>query len=281
MSRILSFLILALLLAAGFSIGVVLQPHTLAWNRRAPNASILDVLFGDGRRIFANHFFVQADVSLHSGYYPSIFDHPDKPQPEHTEALTPGGDSHEQEEDFLGPPKDWIDRFGRHFKVTKHTHLEGGKEREILPWLKLSAELDPQRVDTYTVAAYWLRQRLGKVDEAERFLHEGLRNNPDSYEILFELGKLYYENRHDVVHARNVWELAFRRWLEQEPQKEKPDKIGLDGILMNLANLEGQQGNLAKQIEYLEKAKHVSPNPESLQEQIDEARKKLGSGTPQ
>jgi tetratricopeptide (TPR) repeat protein len=281
MSRVLSFLILALLLAAGFSIGVILQPQTVAWNRRAQNAGILDILFGDGRRIFANHFFVQADVSLHSGYYPSIFDQPEnKPSTEHTEALTPGGDAHEEEEDFLGPPRDWIDGFGRHFKVTKHTHLEGGKEREILPWLKISAELDPQRVDTYTVAAYWLRQRLGKVDEAERFLHQGLRNNPDSYEILFELGKLYYENRNDVVHARNVWELAFRKWLEQEPQKEKPDKIGLDGILMNLANLEGQQGNLAKQIEYLEKAKHVSPHPEALQEQIDEARKKLSSGTP-
>ena len=32
------------------------------------------VLLGDGRKLFANHFFVKADVSFHSGYYPSIFD---------------------------------------------------------------------------------------------------------------------------------------------------------------------------------------------------------------
>ena len=58
--------------------------------------------------------------------------------------------------------------------ITEHTHLEGGNEREILPWLRLSAELDPQRVETYTVAAYWLRA-VGKMVEAEHFLREGLR----------------------------------------------------------------------------------------------------------
>jgi len=44
----------------------------------------------------------------------------------------------------------------------------GRNEREILPWLRLSAELDPQRVETYTVAAYWLRN-MGKIAEAEQF----------------------------------------------------------------------------------------------------------------
>ena len=112
---------------------------------------------------------------------------------------------------FLGPPRDWIERFGRHFMVTEHTHLQGSHEREILPWLKLAAELDPQKIETYTVAAYWLRD-LGKVKEAERSLRQGLLNNPDSYDILFELGRLYYENNHDAARARKIWELALRRW---------------------------------------------------------------------
>ena len=59
-----------------------------------------------------------------------------------------------------------------------------------------------------------LMQR-GKVAEAEKFLRDGLRANPDSYEILFELGRLYYESEHDAARARNVWELALRRWQEQ------------------------------------------------------------------
>jgi len=49
-------------------------------------------------------------------------------------------------------------------------------------------------VDTYTVAAFWLRSKLGKVSEAEQFLREGLRANPDSDQILFALGQLYFEN---------------------------------------------------------------------------------------
>jgi tetratricopeptide (TPR) repeat protein len=113
---------------------------------------------------------------------------------------------------FLGKPRDWIDGFGRHFMITEHTHLTGGNEREILPWLRVSASLDPHRVDTYTVASYFLRSRLGDAEQAERFLREGLSANPNSYEILFELGRLYHENLHDSDRAQGVLELALRRW---------------------------------------------------------------------
>ncbi len=280
MKRLSPSLIPLLLLAAGFTVGATLQPQALSLSRRAQSESVLNVLLGDGRRLFADHFFVKADVSLHSGYYPSIFDQQEKTKSDQHAGMEPEHGEHEENEDFLGPPKDWVDRFGRHFRVTEHTHLSGGNEREILPWLKLSSDLDPQRVDTYTVAAYWLRQRLGKVDEAEQFLREGLRNNPHSYEILFELGQLQFENRHDPLRARNLWQLALRRWQEQEPGKKDPDKLGLDRILMNLAHLEHEQGNWLQEIEYLERAKTVSPHPESLQEQIVEARQKLSGKSP-
>ena len=116
---------------------------------------------GDSRRLFANHFFAMADAYFHSGFYPTIFDTPEPEEPGHltenrTRSMrrkTPDID----EETFLGQPSDWIDRFGRHFYPTVHTHLSGGNEREILPWLKLSAEMDPKRIETYVTAAYWLR----------------------------------------------------------------------------------------------------------------------------
>ena len=38
---------------------------------------------------------------------------------------------------------------------------------------------------------------------AEQFLREGLRSNPGNYEILLELGRIYYENRKDWVAAIN------------------------------------------------------------------------------
>jgi tetratricopeptide (TPR) repeat protein len=184
---------------------------------------------------------------------------------------------HEKEVDFLGQPRDWIDRFGRNFYQSQHSHLDKpGEAREILPWLRLSADLDPQRVETYVVAAYWLRSRLGKVDEAEQFLREGLRANPASYEILFELGKLEWENRKSPAQARNLWELALRRWHEQDAAGRKPDALICDGILANLAALEEVQGNLAQALRYLEMEVKVSPLPDVINKRITELRQKLG-----
>jgi tetratricopeptide (TPR) repeat protein len=273
------YLILLLLLAACFSLATVLQERVSGWSKRGESDNVMKVLLGDGRRLFANQFFVQADVSFHSGYYPSIFDQANRPKD--TSHLTakegePAEEEHEKQMNFLGPPRDWIERFGRHFIVTEHTHLEGNHGTEILPWLKLSAELDPQKIETYTVAAYWLRD-LGKIKEAERFLREGFLNNPDSYDILFELGRLYYENNHDAARARKIWELALRRWSEQEAANKKPDVLKLGQIAVNLAHLEEAEGNLPRAIQLLELCKKASPHPEALQRQIDELKQKLAA----
>jgi len=200
-------LFLTLLVTCSFSLATILQPGALGEGRNNHSDNVLKVLLGDGRRIFANQAFVQADVYFHSGYYPSVFDQ--KQAPTNSSHMTAAEGSQEEEEherqmNFLGPPHDWIEGFGRHFFITEHTHLAAGKESEILPWLKLSAELDPQRIDTYTTAAYFLRKELNKPDEAEKFLHEGVRNNPGSFELLYELGRLYHENYHDDQRARNV-----------------------------------------------------------------------------
>lgn len=235
---------------------------------------------GDSRQLFANHFFIKADVYFHGGYYPSIFDHLQAPKDSQHMTSQEGSaeeEAHERQMNFLGPPRDWIERFGRHFMITEHTHLEGGNQREILPWLRISTDLDPHRIDTYAVAAYWLRSSLGKVTEAEQFLREGLRNNPASYELWFELGQLYSENRHDDARARNAWELALRYWNQQEAKKNEPDKIGRDKILIRLARLEEGEGHLSRAIDYLKMAVQSSPNPEVIRRQISELEQKAAS----
>jgi tetratricopeptide (TPR) repeat protein len=274
--KLFPFLLLLVLLAACLSLATVVQERVSGWNRRGDSDNVLKVLLGDGRRLFANHFFVQADISFHSGYYPSIFDQANRPKDNsHLTAKEgePAAEEHEKQMNFLGPPRDWIERFGRHFIITEHTHLEGKNQGEILPWLKLSAELDPQKIETYTVAAYWLRE-LGKTRDAERFLREGLLNNPGSYEILLELGRIYYEDSHDAAHARKIWELALRRWREQEGAKMKPDLLKFDQIAVNLSHLEEKEGNLPRAIQLLEQSVEASPHPEALQKQIDELKRK-------
>lgn len=275
-------LVFILLLSAAFGLATMLQPRAETWNRGGESGSVINVLLGDSRRLFANQAFTEADVYFHSGYYPSIFDQTTPPQDsKHMTSVegSPEEEEHERKMSFLGKPRDWIEGFGRHFMVTEHTHLAGGNEREILPWLELSAELDPQRIDTYTVASFWLRTKLGKAADAERFLREGLRNNPNSYEILFELGRLYNENYQDRNRARSVWELALRRWQEQEPKVKDPDLIGLEAILVQLARLEEKTDHFDRAIHYLEMALKTSPNPDLLRRQIAELKLKLTNST--
>ena len=279
MKRVSPVIVLALLVVVCFSLATLLQPRAATWSRSAQSGSVLKVLLGDGRRLFANHFFKQADVSFHSGYYPSIFDQAKKPDAGAMAGGHAGHDeaAHEKEMAFLGQPRDWIEAFGRHFRITEHTHLAEGKEREILPWLRLSAELDPQRVETYTVASFWLCTRLGKVAEAEQFLREGLRSNPNSYEILAELGRLYLMHKHEPDSARNVLELAVARWTERNANLKEPDLHALRQIADFLAGLEEQAGNYPRAIYWFELAKQGSPNPTVLQQRIEEIRQKMGA----
>jgi tetratricopeptide (TPR) repeat protein len=276
------YLVWFLLAALCFSFAAAIQPRALSWNSRANSGNILTLVLGDSRRMFANQFFVQADVSYHSGYYPSIFDQTKAPKDSrHMTAREgePAAEEHEKQMDFLSTPKDWIERFGRHFIISEHTHLQHGQEREILPWLKISAELDPHKIDTYTVAGYWLRT-LGKTNEAEVFLRQGQRNNPDSYEILFELGRLYNESYHDPSRARNVWDEALRKWSADAAAGKNPDMTQLDQISVSLAHLEEREHNYARAIQLLELAVKASPHPDALRKQISELQAKLANSQP-
>lgn len=170
-----------------------------------------------------------------------------------------------------------------HDHDSEHDHDHGGSghgsgradEREILPWLKLALELDPKRGQTYVVAAYWLRTSLKQVDEAERVLRDGLRQVPGDPELLFELGRILYEDRQDAARARNVWELALKNWNEREAGRERPNFFVAAQILGNLATLEEKAGRGAAAIRHLERLSAISPNKESIAKWIETIR-----GTP-
>lgn len=283
----------AALLVLCFGMAAYLEVWFQNWQgNRTQSGDALSVVLGDGRRLFANHFFVKADAYFHSGFYPSIFDNREAFKTPHMaeDSGTVAGKNQGDELGFLGTPLDWIDAFSRNFFPSTHTHLDQGGTsgdlgdssgvREILPWLELSAELNPNDIRTYTVAAYWLRRRMNKPDEAERFLREGLRANPGSYEILFELGRLFAENHHDPARARNLWEVALRNWQKQESGKADPDKFGFLEITSHLAELEASERNYAQALAYMEMWKAKSPNPEAIQKRMDELRQKAAADGP-
>jgi tetratricopeptide (TPR) repeat protein len=297
---------LVFLFVAAFGIAAYLEPRKIAQDESAGrSASVLALMLGEGRALFANAVFAKADAYFHRGNYPSIFEtetrkeecdlagaqeceeHPgevhDHEHHDHEHCCGhkhdhDHGHSHNAGASDGSPVPDWIERFGRKFRAADHVHLEKGDEREMLPWLRLSAELDPRHITAYTVSAYWLRKRLDKVDEAERFLRDGLRQNPGHPELLNELAWLFFENRNDPERARNLWRVALRRWHEVEQPKEEPNQFLAQRILAGLVQVETQQNRWSEVIQYLEQLKLVSPVPESVQERIEDARARLTAG---
>jgi hypothetical protein len=305
------WLLLVALLVACFGTAARLSPQFEGWRGSRATGDFFVVLLGDERKMFANTFYIKADEYYHSGYYPSIFDDNAAFRTAHMAEDTGAVDSknHGDEHGFLGPERNWIDSFGRHFFPNRHTHLDeggpggdlGGSQevREILPWLKLSADLDPENVQTYTVTAFWLRERMQNVKAADVMLHEGIRHCPDSYEIFFELGRLYYDSYQDHTRARNVWEHGVELWLRLDPAtprgrqpalelvddwlsrplklvaEQKDNQLVMEQLTTHLAAMDTADGHWTRAIEWLRAGERVSLTPDRIQARIDELNSKL------
>jgi len=276
-------LIIALLLVLAFCLAAYVGPQLearLVANGAGGDDPVARWL-GDSRKLFAMSFYTKADAYFHSGYYPTIYDNNAPFKTAHMAEDSGAAESKNtgDESSFLGAPHDWIERVNRNMFPSHHTHLDQGgasgdlgdssQVKEILPWLKISVELDRQRVETYLVTAYWLRVRMNKLDDAEAFLRDGLRANPGSAAILFELGQLYNEGRHSPDQARNLYLAALDSWGKENDGKTEQDKFLIGHIAGALAKLEEQQHNIPKAIEYLKLLKRVSPSPDAIQKQID------------
>lgn len=288
-------LILLLLFVSCLALsGFVLREDALRGRDHAKSA--LAMLFGDGRRLFANHFLAKADAYFHRGRYPSIFDVAEQERGNHlVESVEAGtaepGHVHGPECNHSGEethvhdescshaepakgPDDWIARLAARFKPDRHLHLEGGNEKEMLPWVRLAVEMDPHNVDAYTVGGYWLRQ-LGWTGEAEKFLREGQRNNPDSYEIYFELGRLAELTAQDKDRVGRLYELAAARWQAANARLAEPDTHALAQILGRMGKAHEAQGKLHVAIRDYTLLKRVSPKPEQVQRLIDALQERI------
>lgn len=144
----------------------------------------------------------------------------------------------------------------------------GSAMREILPWLRIAAELDPNREETYITGAYWLRKRMNRVDEAEEFVRDGLRANPKSYALCFELARIYEDHRKDPARARNLYQLSLRYWNDSQRLAPEPDHFLLAQILAQFATLERREGNRDRAIALLRELKRFSPNPAGIDQLI-------------
>ena len=100
--------------------------------------------------------------------------------------------------------------------------------------------------------------------------------NPNSPELRYELGRLYFENYKDLPHAKNVWLGAVKSWHQVEGTKPEKTPTGegqrdiymLGKMLDSLANEELKAGRTNEAIAYFEQAKPNTPFPTKVQKRI-------------
>jgi len=124
--------------------------------------SIIARLLGSGRFAVSGHFYEVADLYFHRGV-------------EHQHARKARADLFFRINAALHP--------------STHIHLAGKDVRDIMPWLRLSTQIEPQNVEAYLVTAFWLGQ-MGERKAARDVLAEARKNNPFADEIALEEGRL-------------------------------------------------------------------------------------------
>jgi len=163
------------------------------------DAPVILRFLGEGASIVSGMSVLQADRYFHGGA--------GHIEDECRGILGPGEEKdghdhdHHAEDHPEASPFNVLFRMSDALRVTEHIHLEGNNIKEIVPWLYYAAELDPHNIQAYLLIGYWVGDRMGKVDEAITFLRKGLRDNPDSWEINAELGRLYFQRIKDYKTA--------------------------------------------------------------------------------
>jgi len=88
--------------------------------------------------------------------------------------------------------------------------FDSGNYDAVLPMLRLVTWLDPHNLDVYATGAWHMGYNF--TDEAQRsdrryllpalkFLEEGIQNNPNVWDLYFEMGWMYYHKIQDPVNA--------------------------------------------------------------------------------
>ncbi|MFQ6013643.1 MAG: tetratricopeptide repeat protein, partial [Thermoplasmata archaeon] len=95
-----------------------------------------------------------------------------------------------------------IQYFGGHYQADR-------RFPKLYPLVDLVTSLDPQFVEAFRIGGLLLTLTR-RYPEAIAIYQKGIANNPDRWEIPYDLGRLYYLDVKDYPKALQYWELANR-----------------------------------------------------------------------
>jgi hypothetical protein len=93
--------------------------------------------------------------------------------------------------------------------VFEHSHRDLGPKR-MMPFYWFTTQLDPNFVRAYTNGSYWLAFKFDNVEEAHKYLDDGLRHNPDDPSLFAARGHIYFSIAKDYNAAAAEYEKAIQ-----------------------------------------------------------------------
>ncbi len=201
--------------------------HTYVSARQTADMPALVQLLGEARSIVSNMSLLQADLYMHGGVGhfedehgiaiidpENLEEHVDK----HKEVKAPEGYVALGEMGYVRPYNILL-RMSDLIDISEHIHLQGEDMKEIVPWLYYSVKIDPHNVLAITLTSYYLSEWFGKPDEAFGVLRDGLKNNPDSWQINAELGRMYFTHTGDYETAVRYLSRAYEFLMRSDHDK--------------------------------------------------------------
>jgi len=90
-------------------------------------------------------------------------------------------------------------------------YFHSGQHERIAPLIRIITWLDPHFIEAYSSGAWqlaWNSEDWRLIPSAEEFLEEGIKNNPDKYELYADMAWLYYDKLKDYDKAIDWYKRA-------------------------------------------------------------------------
>jgi len=107
-------------------------------------------------------------------------------------------------------PVVWINS---HIHAQEHRHLSNNRSVELLPWIAAASRVSPHNLEAYQIGSYVLSKMADKPQAAVDFLQEGIKNNPEDFELEVSLAEMWLNVLKDQEKAQEGFERALTKSL--------------------------------------------------------------------
>ena len=266
--------------AAALCAGLLARADPTRLQQALAGGDLLAVLLGDARKDLAGAMVREADVYFHGGVSDihDLHHHHEHGEGETCEECQAAknehdedGDDHDEHEDEHeedehephGPdPWRWIDAGIRAPEV--HTHLDGERSVELMPWFWAAARADPHNVEAWGSAFHVALRMLKDEELALRIAEEGRRLNPSSIELADTLGQAYCaESVRDDAKAEEAFRAAVELVRGREALNEGEYVAFFDAV-SHLAESARDRKDVPALAALLETARRVAPDHQTV-----------------